>query len=188
MSNNRTAYPLSWPPGWPKTEPLKRQSGQFKQTLAAALANLKRQIELMGGKNVLLSSNYTLGHDNPKESGVCAYFEYEGQQMAIPCDRWHRIEHNIQAIALTVEAMRGMERWGAKHMIKAMFSGFKALPDIRKPWHEVLGVPPNACSADIKQAYRQRSKAAHPDVGGSDAQMAEVNAAYEIVKQLGLVF
>jgi hypothetical protein len=143
----------------------------------------------MGGKNMLLSSNYTLGSDNPKDSGVCAYFEFDGVQFAIPCDRWQKIEHNVKAIALTVEAMRGMERWGAKHMIKAMFSGFKALPapNTKRGWREVLGVGALMRSDDIKAMYRARAKECHPDNGGSAEAMAEVNLAYEQAKADGAV-
>ncbi len=36
---------------------------------------------------------------------------------------------NIQAIRKTIEAMRGLERWGVSDMLQRTFSGFKALPD-----------------------------------------------------------
>lgn len=35
----------------------------------------------------------------------------------------------------------------------------------------------NATEDEIEAAYRQRAKIVHPDVGGSDAAMAELNAA-----------
>ncbi len=178
--NERTAYPLSWPAGWPKTEPYSRGTPLFKKDLPGALANLKKQIELMGGKNLVLSSNYTLGANNPKEPGVVAYFEWQQIPMAIPCDRWSKIEANVQAIALTVEAMRGMERWGAKHMIKAMFTGFKALPfSSQNPWWEVLGVSSFATPDEAKAAYRDLVKRHHPDTGGNPETFRRVQAAYE---------
>ena len=36
------AYPLSWPAGFPRTE--RRQSSQFKTSLAGALKNVKNSI------------------------------------------------------------------------------------------------------------------------------------------------
>jgi hypothetical protein len=173
------AYPLQWPKAWPKTEPSKRESGQqFKQTLAAALAGLREEIRRLGGKNLVLSSNYTLGNEHPKEQGVVAYFEYEGKPIAIPCDRWAKLEANVRAIALTVEAMRGIERWGAKHMIVAMFTGFRALHDrtTEDPW-KILGVNENATEKQILDAYREKAKTAHPDRGGSSADFNRVNEA-----------
>lgn len=178
--NQKTAYPLQWPDGWPKTEPHARGTPLFKKDLPGALANLKKQIELMGGKGLILSSNYTLGANNPKEPGVVAYFEWQQIQMAIPCDRWTKIEANVQAIALTVEAMRGMERWGAKHMIKAMFSGFKALPEkSAQSWQSVLGVPVTATYEQAKEAYRILVKQHHPDVGGDSATFRGLQEAWE---------
>jgi hypothetical protein len=179
------AYPLKWPKGWPTTPKDKREKARFQTTLPAALNNLRRQIELMDGKGLVLSSNYTLGQDNPTDPGVVAYFQYEQAQVAIPCDRWTRLEHNVQAIALTVEAMRGMERWGAKHMIKAMFSGFKMLPAPGEAshWSSVLGVSLTATPAEVKDAYDSLVKKVHPDKpGGSHDAFVPVQRAYEQFK------
>jgi hypothetical protein len=188
------AYPLQWPAGWPKTPPEKREHAKFKTTLAGALANLKRQVQLMGGREVLLSSNSTLGNENPKDPGVCAYFQWcadlralpeKWQSMAIPCDRWNRIEFNVQAIALTVEAMRGMERWGAKHMITAMFTGFKALPAATRAWWEVLGLESTEPLEGIKVRYRNLVKIHHPDNGGDPDRFREIQQAYEFALERG---
>lgn len=182
--NEKTAYPLAWPKGWPKTE-LKEDNEKFQTTLASALKGLKRECQLLGGSKLILSSNYTLGNENPKDSGVVAYFEYNKSQVAIPCDRWKRVEHNVRAIALTIEAMRGMDRWGAKHMITAMFSGFKALPEKAggvDPW-EVLGIQStiNTTEADITAAFRLRSKTEHPDMpGGSNEKFAVLREAHDL--------
>ncbi len=179
---NHQAYPLSWPVGWPKTEPLRRERGHFKTSLPSALVNLKKNVALMGGKDLVLSSNYTLGCERPKEVGVVAYFTWQNLAVAIPCDRWNLVEHNVQAIALTIEAMRGMERWGAKHMIKAMFTGFKQLPSSEPPWYEVLGLPEN-CTREVgRSRYLELSKAAHPDVGGDHETFTKLGRAWESAK------
>jgi len=176
-----TAYPLCWPLGWPKTEPPLREAAKFRQSLASALNKLTREIELMGGNKVLLSSNYTLGGANPKEPGVVAYFHWNKLDMAIPCDRWLRIEDNVQAIALTVEAMRGMDRWGAKHMIRAMFTGFKQLPFNAngEAWWKVLGLPVNASPDVVQDTYRRLVKENHPDTGGDHNAFIRIQRAYE---------
>jgi hypothetical protein len=183
--NNKTAYPLCWPSGWPRTEVARKENGKFKQSLAGALNNLKVECERLGGKNLILSSNYTLGNERPAESGVVAYFDLDSSQIAIPCDRWKLVEHNVQAIALTIEAMRGMERWGAKHMIKAMFTGFKALPQKATGINpmEALGLDPakQYSEADITAAFRQRSKLEHPDMAtGSHEKFAALREAHDL--------
>jgi hypothetical protein len=184
-----TAFPLCWPPGWPVTEAAFRETSKFKTTLPGALTNLKRQIELMGGSQVLLSSNYTLGMENPKVPGVVAYFTWDKEGMSIPCDRWTRIEANIQAIALTVEAMRGMERWGAKHMIKALFTGFKRLAAKAggiDPY-EVLGLLRDVPLTEerISGAFRAKAKIYHTDipVTGSAVKYSEIREAHDLLMQ-----
>jgi hypothetical protein len=183
------AYPLQWPKGWPVTEPYKRGPAAFKVTLPSALANLEKQVRLMGGSNLVLSSNYTLGSSNPTEPGVVAYFSWNKLDMAIPCDRWQRIEANVQAIALTVEAMRGMERWGAKHMITAMFSGFKALPASTGGINPraVLGLDDNNApltESEITEAYKRKAKTEHPDMpGGSAEKWARLREAHDLLMQ-----
>jgi len=185
-----TAYPLQWPAGWPRTEPYKRERGAFRCTLAGALSNLHDQLRLLGAKGLVLSSNYTLGSSNPADPGVCAYFTHDGVSLAIPCDRWSRIEGNVQAVALTVEAMRGMNRWGAKHMIRAMFSGFKALPapvNGARAWWAVLGCNRQAGKLVIQDLYRALAKERHPDAGGTTESFQELNEAFrEFKKERGL--
>jgi hypothetical protein len=179
------SYPLQWPKGWPRTESGKRKSGtRFKNvTLAGALSGLQEEIRRLGGKSLVLSSNYTLGSTNPKEPGVVAYFDYGGKPVAMPCDYWNRLEANVRAIALTIEAMRGMERWGAKHMITAMFAGFTALPARSGPscW-EVLGLKsdPLPTEKEVMAAYRNKAQTVHPDKGGSTDEFNDLSNAKDI--------
>lgn len=179
MTEKPTAYPLAWPAGWPRTP--KAEQSRFKTTLPAALNTLQDEVRLLGGTGLVLSSNVTLGANRPADCGVVAYFFYEQKQVAIPCDRWHNVESNVRAIALTIEAMRGMERWGAKHMIRAMFQGFVALP-APPDWRSILGHPKTIAQAEA--SYRESMKTAHPDAGGSHEKAAELNAAIEEARRV----
>jgi len=51
------------------------------------------------------------------------------------------------------------------------------------PWRVVLGVSASEKDAStIKTAYRKRAQRAHPDKGGSNDAMAQVNQAYDAAK------
>jgi len=182
------SYPLQWPNGWPREG--SKEKGKFQSTLAGALAALRNEVKLMGGSDLVLSSNVTLGQDRPKDPAVVAYFTYQKMQVAIPCDRWQLVEHNVKAIALTIEAMRGMNRWGAKHMVRAMFTGFVALPapsSESTAWWDVLEVKSDASHEVVTANYRRLAKDHHPDAGGTAEMMAKINAAYdEYKKERGL--
>ncbi|KIY44154.1 DnaJ-domain-containing protein [Fistulina hepatica ATCC 64428] len=51
----------------------------------------------------------------------------------------------------------------------------------QKDYYKVLGVPRDADDRTIKKAFRTAAKDAHPDKGGSEAKMAAVNEAYEVL-------
>jgi hypothetical protein len=180
-----TAYPLSWPDGWPRTDVMRRERwpSQGKITLSGALAELQKELRLLGARQVVISSNCTLGAENPTDPGIAVYAHYQDIAICIPCDRWTSVPGNLRAIAKTIEAMRGMERWGAKHMIRAMFTGFKALPapgPMQRPWRAVLGMPADGGRlSDARAYYILKSKQVHPDNGGSQEAMVELNAAWE---------
>jgi hypothetical protein len=48
-------------------------------------------------------------------------------------------------------------------------------------WYEILGVASDADDAALRRAYRQRVKAAHPDVGGDPEEFRQVQRAWEVL-------
>jgi len=52
---------------------------------------------------------------------------------------------------------------------------------MRDPY-EVLEVPKDASTEDVRKAYRRKAKSAHPDVGGTDQAMAELSRALTILE------
>ncbi|HEX2086327.1 MAG TPA: J domain-containing protein [Solirubrobacteraceae bacterium] len=46
----------------------------------------------------------------------------------------------------------------------------------------ILGVPPGSSLDEITARYRRLAKQWHPDRGGGAARMAEINAAYEVLR------
>ncbi len=102
--------------------------------------------------------------------------------MCFACDKWDQVEDNLYAIAKTIEALRGIERWGTGDMVEQAFTGFVSLPS-NSPW-STLGVDPAASPGEIEGAYRAKAKDAHPDRGGSHDQMAKLNAVRnELLRQ-----
>jgi hypothetical protein len=48
--------------------------------------------------------------------------------------------------------------------------------------YAVLGVRPGSSERQIAAAYREQAKRWHPDVAGDDERMAEINAAYDMIR------
>jgi hypothetical protein len=188
-----TAYPLQWPAGRPRTS--YPQPSRFKvQSFARVRDELLNELKLLGAKHVVLSTNLKLrldglplaGQPQPADTAAAVYFQYHGQAVCFACDRWKKIEDNLQAIRHTIEALRGIARWGTGDMVKAAFTGFAQLPAARvalRPWHEVIGVAGHASTNEVHAAYRARAKWMHPDHGGDHDAMVELNDAYERFKR-----
>lgn len=182
-----TAYPLAWPDGWPRTSADKRVTSRFKATLAGAINNVETSLSLFSRESgrklssVIISSNYSLMDRNPRDSGVAVYFTWDDISTCIAVDRYPKLEDNLQAIHHVIEAERTKLRHGGLNIVRAAFRGYAALPppSARRPWREVLHFRGDVgVTIEVaEQRYHDLAKKAHPDCGGSDEAMAELNAA-----------
>ena len=181
------AYPLQWPAGVPRTE--RKMTSRFKATLHRALENVREELRRFGensGKkvtNLVLSSNYTLAESHPRDTGVAAYFTWDGLAVCIAVDRYPKIEDNLQAIAHVIEAERAKMRHGGLNIVRAAFRGYAALPppEPGRLWWKVLGVQKSCSLATAQTAYHDLAVEHHPDNpnGGDVAKMVEINRAWE---------
>lgn len=176
------AFPLCWPPGWPRARA--RKAAPFKVPPQQARREMLEELKRLGAREIIVSTDQPLNRDGSPslvrraidDPGVAVYFKRKGRDVVLACDQYETLHDNMRAIGKTAEAMRGIERWGASDMLDRAFTGFEALP-APEQWWDVLGVPSNASGADIERAYRAKAMAAHPDQGGSDAAMSRLNAA-----------
>jgi hypothetical protein len=178
------AYPLYWPYGWKRTT--YREDSRFKTGFGAARIALSAEIDRMGGSSVIISTNVPLRNDGmprasspePKDAGVAVYFKYKKRDMVFACDKYRYTRDNIYAIAKTIEALRGIERWGASDMMERAFTGFVGLPEkASQPWREILDLPQDATVAEIETSFRTLAKVNHPDNGGNRDRFEAIVAA-----------
>lgn len=199
------SYPLRWPSGRARTDQWRREHAKFDVSFARARDNIIREVTLLAGgryardPEIVISTNIALRRDGlplagqrqPDDPGVAVYFLYKKRQMSFACDRWEKIEHNMQAIAKTIEALRGIARWGTGDMLEAAFTGFTALPAPSttasgpKHWRDVLGNTVTTVM-QVNEVYRRLARAFHPDHGGDATKMAELNMARDqALRELG---
>jgi hypothetical protein len=186
MKEKFEAYPLSWPAGVPRSQEPERS--RFKTTFGAARSELLRAISLLGGLDVIISSNIQVMRNGMpyavyaklKDTGIAVYFIRRGKPMCFACDRWDDPKDNLWAICKTIEALRGIERWGASDMLDRVFTGFAALPPppaVKRDWWEVLEIPKYSTVDEIQSAWRKLAQIHHPDLGGDAKKMADINQA-----------
>ena len=199
------AYPLQWPAGWPRTPAHQQQRGwQFKQTryntagaswsgissrtlvtFAKARDQLYEELRKLGAGKVVVSTNHkpdrygipTESKRSVGDEGVAVYFQLKGRPMAMACDRFDNAAANMRSLGLAIEAMRQLERHGGGTMMERAFTGFVAITAPGKSWWDVLEVRPDATRDVIEANFRRLARDRHPDQGGTDQAMAELNEA-----------
>jgi hypothetical protein len=185
-----------------------RQQSRFDSTWTSTLDLLGREVEHLRGRDVVIEVDVPergirqdgrLRADARAESpAVVVAFESKHGPMQYRCDRfvepaWRRgvdWQQNVRAIALTLEALRAVDRYGAVDTGQ-QYAGFKALPAGRAmpashmTWDqalEVLGqwgrvprglpaIPGEYVNTDpttLRGLHRSARRWAHPDRNDGD--------------------
>lgn len=202
-----SAYPLTWPEGWKRTPGYSRKRASFSTgsrsymqdaprakalSVADGLERAINELRMLriGRDDLVVSTNVRTRLDGyprsdqaePADPGVAVYWEEKNNvRRVIAIDRYDRVADNLAAIAATLEAMRAIDRHGGAEILDRAFTGFTALPNPAKArsWRDVLGYSSheNPTAADVKLRYRTLAQSRHPDRGGSEAKMSEINVA-----------
>lgn len=220
----RQPYPLQWPESWKRTRVTDRAKSKFghrgtgQVSLSGARDLLLGELSRLGAANVVITSDLPTRNDGipyadgrATDPGIAVWFAMVENQKVVErvfaCDKWRSPAENMQAIALSVEAMRGLARWGAGDVVSRAFAGFAALPPPSGPeapqapfvppkraWRDVLGWAGGSAApwpelgneellAIAKHRHRALIQKHHPDRGGDATFAAELNAAMADAEQ-----
>lgn len=135
-----------WPSGmtlkpidsWPGALTKNRKRSQFDSSLSSTLEVLRRELRYLGARGVVLQialqekdfriDGYPRATARPDHPGIIISFASSnvGDQ-SYPCDTYQSWQDNLRAVALALEALRKVERYGVDKR-GARYAGFKALP------------------------------------------------------------
>lgn len=205
-----TPFPLAWPHGWPRTPDHRRIANHpfggktYPLTFDRARRQLLEELARLRATSIVLSTNIPLRQDGQPyaggadrrldDPGVAVYFRLKGRDLSMARDGFTSIAANMRSLFLAVDGLRQLERHGGSYMMDRAFSGFTALPPPTptRPWWEVFGfarediLHRNILQRDIESAFRRLAAERHPDRGGSDSAMSELNVARaEALKEIG---
>jgi hypothetical protein len=204
----RSPFPLDWPVGAPRKRWRDNSDFDKSRGFNAARDGVLDQLRLFKASHVVITSNLpTNGKGLPHSAsvgqlddpGIAVYWVKAGKEHVIACDRWRTCMENMRAIEKTLEALRGIARWGSTEMVEQAFAGFAALPpgsgtnaytapeqSRPKTWREIFGVniepwaslPLPDLLAIVKSRHREQIKEAHPDKPGGSLELTQqLNAA-----------
>lgn len=188
---------IDWPDSFERTNPSDREpySGGFRVTRSTAFGNVLDELRGWDGvTDVQLDSGAEHQKRNPNkpyanasydDPGVVVYFTKDGEEMAAACDRWDNPRDNAQDLYRFLHETRMQEQRGtvtaeSEYDKLRLPSGDEdAVAAAAPPAHTVLGVERDASEKEIRDAWREKMKEAHPDQGGSREYVDRVTEAKE---------
>lgn len=174
---------LNWPDAIERTPADEREDcTKFNTGLRVTRSDLKDQMRLLDVDEWRVEE-VSGGQGDP---GVVVRWIDDGQEYAAACDAYNTKTANLREAYMWIKETRMREQ----RPVSTAADNFAAaaLPSgddgegivVAEPDpHDVLGVEPGATRDEIKEAYRERVKEAHPDKGGSNAEVKRVANAYE---------
>lgn len=191
----------TWPPDWNR-ERLDRVDSPFKASYADTLELLDRELQQLGATNVVLqvdASDRDCRLDGQlradakvRHPGVILTFDTaQHGTLTYACEQFGAVsyrakgvaawQHNLRAIALGLEALRKVERYGIANRGQ-QYAGYRELGsgiamgpamtveqaiDLLRTTARWQGpFDPLTDRAQLEGAYRQAARLTHPDLGG----------------------
>lgn len=209
--------PISMWPG-PKTPSRKRAA--FRAGFNDTLKLLERELHHLQGNAVVIEAEVDekqvrrdgmlYADARPRGPGVILSFSSRYGPLRYPCDRYSDWRDNVRAIALALEALRAVDRYGVTRRAE-QYTGWKALPPATSSgdgemgpldaaewliakYSEVMGCAGRIChreslceDADLRgRLYRELAKKMHPDIqGGSHEAFKALTRAMRAFEQGG---
>lgn len=219
MSVNFGSFRIRFVPiaTWPGPPTRSRQSSPFRAGWGSTLELLEKELRALQAKDVLLQTFHTenqLRHDGlpyanartPDNPGVILTFNSKHGPLSFPCDTYRSWQDNIRAIALAMEALRKVDRYGVTKSDE-QYRGWKALPGSGGTSNTLtaeeaarivadlayrVGGGPHAYAAaerilrdpaELRARYREAARGAHPDAGGSTEEFQRLQLAKSILEE-----
>lgn len=173
---------------WPSQLKSSRKRSQFKATWGMTLDLLGTELRYLRADNIVFQiavkeediriDGRKRPHVKHSHPGVILSFDSRFGPLSYPCDTFDNFEDNLRAIALALEALRKVQRYGVG-LSGEQYRGWKALPsgnsngkmnaDQAKAFILANGNGiTNGVVSSLTEAYRQAMRNLHPDRNGGD--------------------
>lgn len=191
--------PLEQWPG-PRTKAPRRATfrAPWSQTLGLLTRELNhlqaRQIVLQAdvGRHQIKRDGMLYADATPRTPGVILAFSSKHGPLSYPADAFDRWQDNLRAIALSLEALRAVDRYGVTKRAQ-QYRGWQALPapngdhfDYESAGRFILSVLGLEAHGPIvaggwAERIRQAELKTHPDHGGNAADFNKVQQARRVL-------
>jgi hypothetical protein len=186
---------------------VRQEYSRFDSTWTATLGLLDRELGMLGVRHEFVlqidvqESDLKLDGElranaRPMSSAVAISLKAKGSDLLFVCGKFPRWQENVRAIALGLEALRKVERYGIVQS-NEQYRGWQALPP---------GTPMPAAKMTVEEAesvlrehmygnehsappwaelYRRGAKVHHPDAGGDPDDFLRLAEARDVLGAFG---
>jgi hypothetical protein len=167
---------------WDRKTDAARPHSPFRAPYQDTIDLLEREVRMLGARQVVIElaiqesdlrlDGQPYASTKPRHPGVTVAFESRHGALKYTADKFATWTENLRAIALGLEALRKVDRYGMTSRGE-QYAGWKALP--------AGGPTPEQGAAIIREHgnLKRALLATHPDHGGDPEQFAAVQAARE---------
>jgi hypothetical protein len=208
----------TWPSGmavdpigaWPGELTKRRQSSNFASPMSSTLATLRRELFQLDAKNVRLQVAIPATHfrldgfprstAKAEHPGIILTMETNVGALSYPCDTFTAWEDNLRAIALALEALRKVDRYGVTKRgeqyrgflaieATAMPAGFGSIDAAICVLENVIEHASDRSAAGLTPArlVELAKRYGHPDTGGNAETFQRVTLAEQYLKENGSI-
>lgn len=197
---------------WPGELTRNRQHSQFKATLSATLQLLDREIwHLTDTRSQRESAEVLIAippgdlwrldgrpraHAIAEHPGVIFSIDSKHGHLSYPCDTFTTWQDNLRAVALALEALRKVDRYGVTKRGE-QYRGFLAIESTSAPAAFATAADAEAflrgwCGPEwagqpLRRVFREAQRTTHPDMSGDAAVFQRVSLAEAKLREAGLL-
>lgn len=188
---------------WQGENTFSRRYSPFRANWSKTIDQLEHELEELGAKEVVFQldmeerdirlDGMPRADAKPRSPRVIISFESKHGPLRYQCDAFEgnyrepSWQANVRAIALGLEALRQVERYGITKRGE-QYTGWKALPESSQSHDEaiaflasVTGWTPAVVAGSLQNSYRDAAKRLHPDVGGNRDMWEQLQKARQVL-------
>ncbi len=189
---------------WPGEPSKSRHGSPFSAAWSQTLDLLERELRHLNARDIVIQAAVGLedirndgmlkANARPRGPGVIVSFHCKHGELSYPCDTYMDWQANVRAIALSLEALRAVNRHGVTRRAE-QYQGWAKLEGPTKStasaledaalllakYHVVPFRQIVASRETFELACRVASTKTHPDVGGTPEEFKRFQAAKELL-------
>jgi hypothetical protein len=193
---------------WPGENTRNRRASNFSASWSSTLSLLDRELSQLGAKNVVIqmavaegeirNDGYPRANARPVHPGVIVSLDSAYGPLSYPCDTFTSWQDNLRAVALALEALRAVDRYGVTKRGE-QYTGWKQLGTAQPAWsvesaalHIAQAAWPEKSTDEVRhhsvnviedrelraRIYRRAASRLHPDAPlGNTSEFQKLNDA-----------